>query len=174
MKQENKRFLLLHFILWLVTFGVWQRIWLFKTTNILNAEEGCEKRPAWLCLLLSFVVPCYYFFWTYETVKGVEKIAKRNEVEANLANRCLIFSLIFPFVSGVLIQDTLNEIIDVVDPAPEEPVAPPEPAPAASVAATGYVQEDPVVILGRFKNLLDQGIITQEEFDAKKKQLLGI
>lgn len=26
----------------------------------------------------------------------------------------------------------------------------------------------------QFKNLLDQGIITQEEFDAKKKQLLGM
>ncbi len=26
----------------------------------------------------------------------------------------------------------------------------------------------------KFKNLLDQGIITQEEFDAKKKQLLGL
>ena len=26
----------------------------------------------------------------------------------------------------------------------------------------------------KFKNLLDQGIITQEEFDLKKKQLLGL
>lgn len=26
----------------------------------------------------------------------------------------------------------------------------------------------------KFKDLLDQGIITQEEFDAKKKQLLGL
>jgi predicted Zn-dependent peptidase len=28
--------------------------------------------------------------------------------------------------------------------------------------------------LKKFKELLDLGIITQEEFDAKKKQLLGI
>lgn len=26
----------------------------------------------------------------------------------------------------------------------------------------------------KFKNLLDQGIITQEEFDKKKKELLGV
>lgn len=26
----------------------------------------------------------------------------------------------------------------------------------------------------KFKELLDEGIITQEEFDAKKKQLLGL
>ena len=28
--------------------------------------------------------------------------------------------------------------------------------------------------LKKFKELLDMGIITQEEFDAKKKQLLGL
>ena len=28
--------------------------------------------------------------------------------------------------------------------------------------------------LSKFKKLLDEGIITQEEFDAKKKQLLGL
>jgi hypothetical protein len=28
--------------------------------------------------------------------------------------------------------------------------------------------------LKKFKGLLDMGIITQEEFDAKKKQLLGL
>ena len=26
----------------------------------------------------------------------------------------------------------------------------------------------------KFKNLLEQGIITQEEFESKKKQLLGV
>ena len=28
--------------------------------------------------------------------------------------------------------------------------------------------------LKKFKELLDMGVITQEEFDAKKKQLLGL
>ena len=28
--------------------------------------------------------------------------------------------------------------------------------------------------LKKFKELLDNGVITQEEFDAKKKQLLGL
>ena len=28
--------------------------------------------------------------------------------------------------------------------------------------------------LRKFKELLDMGVITQEEFDAKKKQLLGL
>lgn len=41
----------------------------------------------------------------------------------------------------------------------------PSQQPAATSAADEIV---------KFKGLLDQGIITQEEFDSKKKQLLGI
>ena len=33
--------------------------------------------------------------------------------------------------------------------------------------------QDPTEILRRYKGLLDDGIITQEEFEAKKKQLLA-
>ena len=34
--------------------------------------------------------------------------------------------------------------------------------------------DDPYEELKKTKELLDMGIITQEEFDAKKKQLLGL
>jgi hypothetical protein len=43
-----------------------------------------------------------------------------------------------------------------------------EPAPAAA-AAPGYAAE-----LEQLAQLRDQGVITAEDFDAKKKQLLGI
>lgn len=36
------------------------------------------------------------------------------------------------------------------------------------------IQQSDADELGKFKELLDKGIITQEEFDAKKKQLLGL
>lgn len=39
-------------------------------------------------------------------------------------------------------------------------------APAAPVSAADELK--------KFKELLDSGVITQEEFDAKKKQLLGL
>ena len=50
----------------------------------------------------------------------------------------------------------------------------------AGVATTGttetpqQAQVDPYAELKKAKELLDAGIITQEDFDAKKKQLLGI
>ena len=41
-------------------------------------------------------------------------------------------------------------------------------------AATVIQQSSPADELKKFKELLDLGIITQEEFDAKKKQILGM
>jgi hypothetical protein len=51
----------------------------------------------------------------------------------------------------------------------EEQPAEAEAAPAPATPEPGYVGE-----LERLAGLRDQGIITDEEFEAKKKQLLGI
>jgi len=45
---------------------------------------------------------------------------------------------------------------------------------ANAVAATAVPQSDEADQLKKYKELLDGGVITQEEFDAKKKQLLGL
>jgi len=44
----------------------------------------------------------------------------------------------------------------------------------AEVAQAAPAQDDTVQQLQQLAQLKDQGILTQEEFDAKKKQILGI
>ena len=51
----------------------------------------------------------------------------------------------------------------------EEPAEAAAPAPAPAPAAPEYVGE-----LERLAQLRDQGILSDEEFEAKKKQILGI
>ena len=46
--------------------------------------------------------------------------------------------------------------------------------PTATTQIKQEIQQSNADELGKFKALLDKGIITQEEFDAKKKQLLGL
>ena len=46
--------------------------------------------------------------------------------------------------------------------------------PAAAQTIKQEVPQSNADELKKFKELLDMGIITQEEFDAKKKQLLGL
>ncbi|MBR5773434.1 MAG: SHOCT domain-containing protein [Clostridia bacterium] len=45
---------------------------------------------------------------------------------------------------------------------------------SAPVATTIAQTDNTADQLKKFKDLLDSGVITQEEFDAKKKQLLGL
>ncbi|MEO5627542.1 MAG: SHOCT domain-containing protein [Candidatus Saccharimonadales bacterium] len=52
-------------------------------------------------------------------------------------------------------------------PAPQEQPVPQATAPVAQAA-------DPYAELEKLGKLKEQGILTQEEFDAKKKQILGI
>ena len=35
-------------------------------------------------------------------------------------------------------------------------------------------QEDPVEKLAKYKKMLDEGLITQEDYDAQKKKILGV
>jgi hypothetical protein len=46
--------------------------------------------------------------------------------------------------------------------------APPQAAPAAAPAA----EEDPMAKLTQLKSLLDQGVLTQQEFDFQKTKIL--
>lgn len=61
-----------------------------------------------------------------------------------------------------------------VPPPPAQPAAqtpPPPPAPAAPAAPAA---EDPVAKLTQLKAMLDQGLITQADFDAAKAKVLGL
>lgn len=86
------------------------------------------------------------------------EVRQLNELAANLMNllggstATVRASRAMPFQSGVYVQTA----------APLQAAAPAAPA------------TDPVAEIQKYKALLDSGVITEEEFTAKKRQLLGI
>ena len=69
--------------------------------------------------------------------------------------------------------------MQIIDPQVQEQVIDPHASTQSqhtqSTPQTAPVQtEDPTVALPKYKALLDAGVITAEEFEAKKKQLLGL
>ncbi|HTO01844.1 MAG TPA: SPFH domain-containing protein [Microthrixaceae bacterium] len=52
---------------------------------------------------------------------------------------------------------------------PAEQAPAPDPAPAAAPA-----EDDPMTKLSKYKEMLDQGLITEEDYDAAKKKVLGL
>jgi len=48
------------------------------------------------------------------------------------------------------------------------------PPPAAAQAAAAPAEDDPFVVIQKLAVLKDQGILTEEQFPAKKAQILGL
>ena len=74
----------------------------------------------------------------------------------------------FTFDTSMVTNEQMEEVAEYVKRKVHE-CKTAKSAPTVTVAATSAADE-----LMKFKNLLDMGVITQEEFDAKKKQLLGL
>ena len=74
--------------------------------------------------------------------------------------------------------DASKDTLQAATPAPAAPAKPakpaaaPAPVAAASAQAAGMKPEDVMATLEKLAELKGKGILTQEEFDAKKEELL--
>ena len=155
-----------HILLLLFTFGIWQFIWIYRMTEYTNAVQDEEPRNPTNKLLLSLFVPFYIIYWTYKTAQRVDKMAATKGLTSDMATLCLILEIFVPIIPPILLQDKMNNIITAGD---ARPAAAPKAQKTNNDATLGTAEE-----LKTYKELLDSGAITQEEFDAKKKQLLGL
>ena len=64
-------------------------------------------------------------------------------------------------------QQEADQNAQIADLQAQQQAAPPQAAPAAPAA-----EEDPMAKLTQLKSLLDQGVLTQAEFDVQKTKIL--
>jgi len=157
-----------HILLLFFTFGIWLLIWIYRMTGYTNGIKDEEDRNPATKLLLCMFVPFYQIYWTYKTAQRIDKMAKDRNVQSDLSTICLILAIFVSIVPPILMQDKLNSIVkSASNPYATQTVT----APAQPTAQPKVNTADE---LKSYKDLLDSGVITQEEFDAKKKQLLGL
>jgi len=147
-----------HILLLLFTFGIWNLIWTYRTTKYLNKSPNAEYYNPTNKLLLFIFVPFYSIYWFYKHGQRIDSFNKSKGINnSDMATLCLILGIFIPIVACIIMQDKINTL-------------------CTSKAANTASQEQPQTTdeLKKYKELLDSGIITQEEFDAKKKQLLGL
>lgn len=109
-------------------------------------------------------VPFYSIYWVYKSAQRIDKLAAKKSVSSDLSTLCLILAIFVGIIPPILMQEKINTIIKAED----APICQQTPAQAPK-ATLGTAEE-----LKTYKELLDSGVITQEEFEAKKKQLLGL
>ena len=158
-----------HILLCIFTFGIWYFIWIYRATIYLNRAPEGERYDPTKKLLLCLFVPFYQIYWFYKHGQKLDSLMKqRNIGGGDMATLCLILGIVFPLVACILMQDKLNQLCTVTTaPVRTDAKSKPEQQAAPDEAAA-------IDYLKQYKELLDSGAITQEEFDAKKKQILGL
>lgn len=100
-----------HIFLSLITFGVWQLVWIYHVTKNLNKVEAVEERKPARELLLSLFLAFYYPFWLYKTAEAVEDYGMENGKEFKIDVLCIAFSFVSPLFATVLIQNKINVVV---------------------------------------------------------------
>ncbi len=160
-----------HVLLLLFTCGIWYYIWIYRMTEYLNRVEDEPPRNPVTKLLLCMFVPFYLIYWVYKSAQRVDKLAASKGVSSDLSTLCLILAIFVGILPPILIQDKINSIIRSGSASDTQ-------SQTTDTSHTDeYQQTSNVDIpeeLKKYKELLDSGIITQEDYDAKKKQLLNL
>lgn len=168
-----------HVLLLLFTRGIYYLVWIYRTTDSLNACKNEEYRTPINKLLLCMFVPFYSIYWTYKSAHRIDMLGYEKGILGETATLSLILSLFVPILPPILMQSKLNSVIMADSASPAVATAMQYAAKpvdngyndlqyAAKPADNGYND------LEKLKELYDKGVITEEEFTDKKKQVLGI
>lgn len=129
-----------------------------NSINIYGQEK--EKRNPVKKLLLFMFVPFYSIYWIYKSAERIDILANKKGVESNIATACLLLALLFPIIALIVMQSKINKICNLGTENNEG---------AANNSSTNVSET-----LKMYKDLLDQGAITQEDYDIIKKKTLGL
>ena len=163
-----------HVLLMLFTCGIYNLVWIYRTTKYLNCVEGEQPRSAANKLLLCMFVPFYSIYWTYQSAQRIDKLAKQKGRASDISTLCLVLAILVPIVPPILMQAKINEIVGGPDGSASAPGYAPASTAAYTPASSANTNIGVADELKKYEELVDSGVIGQEEFDAKKKQLLEL
>lgn len=100
-----------HILLLAFTFGIYNLVWIYKTTQGINALHKDYDKDELSKVILCAFVPFYQIYWFYSEAKKVEKLFyEENKNTASFAVTTLILAIFFPFFgAAILLQSKLND-----------------------------------------------------------------
>jgi hypothetical protein len=150
-------------LLCLFTFGVYPIIWYYKTMKYLRRFSDENPNDVTVELLLCIFIPFYIIYWHYKYSKILynEMTASGMRTE-DFSSTHLIFAIFIGIVAIILEQSRINELIDIKNGVMSNYQQ------QNQSAETGFSEK-----LRELSKLKDDGILTQDEFEEKKKELLN-
>ena len=101
-----------HVLLLLFTFGIWQYIWIYRTTKLLNSCPFAPKRNPVTKVLLCMCVPFYLIYWTYQSARSIDAFARQNGISSDITSGATVLALFVGFVPPILMQSKINQICE--------------------------------------------------------------
>ena len=100
-----------HVLLTLFTFGIYDCIWVYKTTENLNLTDVNETQSGAKKLLLCIFVPFYRIYWFYSQAKRLENmIQHKGKHISDFAVVTLVLAIFVPIVAAsAFLQTKINE-----------------------------------------------------------------
>ena len=179
----------MHILFLFVTVGIWTFIWIYQVTKYLNKVKDLPPRSPGAETALC-IIPFYIIYWMYVTGQRIDKLYNEKGRESSIATVCLILAIFINIVAVILVQSKVCEVNELdqgeqtppasnIHPSNEEQsIVSAEPIQTITQGQNNKPEEkemkDIADDLNVLKGLLDDGIITQEEFDQKKKELLKL
>ena len=151
-------------ILSIVTLGVYGLIWEWHMVKNMRIIEGQDPENIKKEFLLLILVPFYFIFWYYKHSQSYVQACRDDGYD--MEDRSTIFLILAIFglsiVDLCLMQEDCNKLADGTCRRISDNRA---SAPQAS-------SEDSAALLEKLARLHDQGILSDQEFADKKKELL--
>ena len=174
----------------------WDLPWVFLFLSVLTAvlgviadENGNEALSTIMSvfLILFFVIMIYLFVLSFgmrkyqivvtdRRVYGIARFGKRVDLPLDSVSAIgtSLFKTVAVATSSGKIRFMFLENLDDVYKTLNDLLLHRQGEAKKSPVSEIVMQSDPADQLKKYKELLDSGVISQEEFDAKKKQLLGL
>lgn len=162
-----------HIALCIFTFGIYTMVWIYRATVYLNRDQSNEQQNPTAQVLLCMFVPFYIIYWFYKQGQKSDSLTAASTLnDSPIATLCLVFGIFVPLVSVILIQDRINKLI--CSPRAASVPVMNMTYNTAPVSTNPPISEDNAVQkMETLKSMLDNGLITQEEFEQKKQDILS-
>lgn len=102
-----------HLLLSTLTLGIWQLMWLHRTTRYLNQVEGHERMKPSTQVIAGLFVPFYLTYWTYKNAMKLDDLSRQYGYTFKLTLPCLALKVLSPLniiLPSMVMQERINTI----------------------------------------------------------------
>lgn len=150
---------------------IYYPIWIYQTSSTIKTSSKLKPfTHAFLCM----IIPFYSIYWVNIHSKALyQKFIVGGKYTTDFSTLHTIVYFFVPFVGVALLQSKINEFYNPTVSIPYPYASPNVTQPQQTNCEQNFNEESIAEKLKHLKELMDQGVINSEDFEAKKKELLA-